>query len=458
MGTIHSSTEAGTIESRAPSGTYICSTAATRDCLSTNHAEGICSHERSAEPAGAGIPGSAGYCIPSTSRQRGTGVGAVTTSCALDFMPISTVEGEACDVGCSTLFADSVLFSDTLRSCLLGVHRVTHPPELEIGAYDSQRWSQSCYSSPSSPLGSYYPGCLKILQVEWDWRNEAEEVEGFTQLLEGNKQLSISPPVCTDSRGKANAQTTELSLRDVFNYGAVNASVWLVVSFTVKRFVAINTFKLKAKLCSPRRTLYTIALVHICGYLVAIPYYWSNRSERVNGTGRAICKFNPDLPNSYVEGLVWFQTSLVNIVPYIIIFTLNSLILRQIVLSNKVHCVMAGGLHRMNSGTQFRYQKKKSILLLVTVSMMFAYLGATRFVTQIILRTCHYDIERQDYSEAINIAVDFGTMLELTNSAVNVYLYACTQTAFRRELVHCLKALLFPCKAQRTHPSAIFQV
>ncbi|CAM4610459.1 probable G-protein coupled receptor 139 isoform X2 [Lepidochelys kempii] len=248
------------------------------------------------------------------------------------------------------------------------------------------------------------------------------------------------------------------TLRDVFNYGAVNASVWLVVSFTVERFVAINTFKLKAKLCSRRRTLYTIALVHVCSYLVAIPYYWSNRSERVNGTARAVCKFNPDLPSSYVEGLVWFQTSLVNIVPYVIIFTLNSLTLRQIVLSNKVHCVMAGGLHRVNSGTQFRYQKKKSILLLVTVSMTFAYLGATRFVTQIILRTCHYDIERQDYSKAINIAVDIGTMLELTNSAVNMYLYACTQTAFRRELIHCLKALLSPCKAQRTHPSAIFQV
>uniref|UniRef100_A0A8C3T2T7 G-protein coupled receptors family 1 profile domain-containing protein n=1 Tax=Chelydra serpentina TaxID=8475 RepID=A0A8C3T2T7_CHESE len=194
------------------------------------------------------------------------------------------------------------------------------------------------------------------------------------------------------------------TLRDVFNYGAVNASVWLVVSFTVERFVAINTFKLKAKLCSPRRTLYTIALVHICSYLVAIPYYW------------------------------------------------------QIVLSNKVHCVMAGGLHRVNSGTQFRYQKKKSILLLVTVSMTFAYLGATRFVTQIILRTCHYDIERRDYSKAINIAVDLGTMLELTNSAVNMYLYACTQTAFCRELIHCLRALLSPCKAQKKHPSAIFQV
>uniref|UniRef100_A0A8C0HF85 G-protein coupled receptors family 1 profile domain-containing protein n=1 Tax=Chelonoidis abingdonii TaxID=106734 RepID=A0A8C0HF85_CHEAB len=190
------------------------------------------------------------------------------------------------------------------------------------------------------------------------------------------------------------------TLRDVFNYGAVNASVWLVVSFTVERFVTINTFKLKAKLCSPRRTLYTIALVNICSYLVAIPYYWSNRSERVNGTG---------------------------------------LTLRQIILR----------LHRVNSGAQFRYQKKKSICLLVTVSMMFAYLGATRFVTQIILRTCHYDIERQDYSKAINIAVDLGTMLELINSAVNMYLYACTQTAFRRELVHCLKALLFPYKAQR---------
>uniref|UniRef100_A0A7M4FUG8 G-protein coupled receptors family 1 profile domain-containing protein n=1 Tax=Crocodylus porosus TaxID=8502 RepID=A0A7M4FUG8_CROPO len=166
------------------------------------------------------------------------------------------------------------------------------------------------------------------------------------------------------------------TLRDVFRYGSVNASVWLVVSFTTERFITLNTFKLKGRMCSPRSTLYTIILIHICSYAAAIPYYWSNKSEIVNRTGSAVC---------------------VN---------------------------------------------KRSIILLVTVSMTLAYLCTTRFVTQIILKTCHYDFDRQDYSKGINVAADIGTMLELTNTAVNMCLYACTQSAFRRELIHCLKALL----------------
>ncbi|MGH0187408.1 UNVERIFIED_CONTAM: hypothetical protein FKN15_025054 [Acipenser sinensis] len=165
------------------------------------------------------------------------------------------------------------------------------------------------------------------------------------------------------------------------------------------------------------------------------------------------------MPGFYMRGLVWFQTVLVYIVPFVVIFTLNGLTLRQIVRSNRVHGV--AGVFRQ-SASHFQSQKRKSVVLLITVSMTFALLSITRFVTQIILRSAHYDIDRTDYTIPINVAADIGTMLDLTNASFNMYLYACTQSKFRKELVDCVKKALYPCRSckplRSDYPSIIFHL
>ncbi|XP_069488834.1 probable G-protein coupled receptor 139 [Ambystoma mexicanum] len=251
------------------------------------------------------------------------------------------------------------------------------------------------------------------------------------------------------------------TIRDFFNYGAYNASIWLVVAFTTERFISINTLQLKAKVCTPRGALYVISSVFLCSHICAIPYFWANESKPDNLTGRMECVYNTVVPSFYVEGLVWFQTTLVYIIPYIIIFTLNGLTLRQIYRSNKVYSDMRETSQRYKTASHFRAQKKKSAVLLVTVSMTFAYLCTARFTTQIILRTFFYGINRKDYDRSINIAADIGTMLDLTNAAVNMYLYACTQSRFRQEVLACAKAVFLPWKHygnRRKHPSAVFQI
>ncbi|KAM9320241.1 putative G-protein coupled receptor 139 [Gastrophryne carolinensis] len=224
-------------------------------------------------------------------------------------------------------------------------------------------------------------------------------------------------------------------IRDVLSYGAYNSSVWLVVSFTTERFLSVWVLHLKAKICTRKCALYVIGCVFTCSHLLSIPYYWANESRQLNQNGSFICVYNIQLPEHYVESLVWFQNSLVYAVPYIIIFTLNGLILKQIVHSNKVHCDVQQDSRSIQRIIHKNKQKLKSVLLLVTISMTFTCLCTTRFVTQIIIKTMHYNITRQDYSQSINVAADIGTMLDLSNTAVNMYLYVCTQSRFRKEIL-----------------------
>ncbi|XP_036388644.1 probable G-protein coupled receptor 139 [Megalops cyprinoides] len=242
------------------------------------------------------------------------------------------------------------------------------------------------------------------------------------------------------------------SLRDIFTYGAYNTSTWLVVGLTAERFVAINTVALKAKLCTRRCTLRVITAVVLLSFLCTIPFYWSNSSVFIAQEGRWVCVYKRAASDLYVQALVWSQTVLVYILPYLIIFSLNGLTMRLIARSNRVHVVAEPGAGPQKAVPLLRARKRKSVVLLVTVSMSFALLTVTRFVTQIALRTPrHYGEDRNDYSDVVNVAADVGTMLSLSNAAVNMYLYACTQPRFRREVAACVRLVLPPPKPR---PSA----
>lgn len=238
------------------------------------------------------------------------------------------------------------------------------------------------------------------------------------------------------------------SLRDIFNYGAYNASTWLVVMFTIERFIAIHTWKMKYKICAPRCAAWTIAAVFVFSHLFALPYYWSNTSVYKNN--QTWCIYSPEAPARFIYALVGFQTLQAYILPFVIILTLNGLILRLISLSNRVH-VAADPTSRVGRALPLlRSRKRKSVVLLVTVSMSFVMLSITRATTQIILRTTHmYAFDRNDYDHRINIAADIGSMLSLSNAAVNMYLYVCTQSKFRQELLTCVRQVSFKCKNKR---------
>nr|XP_033484477.1 probable G-protein coupled receptor 139 [Epinephelus lanceolatus] len=237
------------------------------------------------------------------------------------------------------------------------------------------------------------------------------------------------------------------SLRDVFNYGAYNTSTWLVVVFTAERFVAIHMWKMKTKICTQRCAAWTTTAVFLFSHLFAIPYYWSNASVYKNN--QTMCVYNPAASSQLIHALVGLQTLQAYILPLIIILTLNGLSLRLISHSNRVH-ITAHVTSRVNKVVPLlRSRKRKSVVLLVTVSMSFVLLSVTRAVTQIVVRTTPmYSLDRNDYSLLINVAADFGTMLSLSNAAANMYLYVCTQSKFRQEFFACVRQVSLYCKTK----------
>ncbi|KAK1786954.1 hypothetical protein P4O66_017327, partial [Electrophorus voltai] len=234
------------------------------------------------------------------------------------------------------------------------------------------------------------------------------------------------------------------NLRDIFSYGAYNASTWLVVVFTAERFLAITTWGMRNRLCHTRAALWVIGGVFVLGHLFAVPHYWAYVSVHDRKLKRWFCVYRTDASVEYVGTVVSLQTALSHVLPFVVVGVTNSLTLRQISLSNRVHveaeCRAATRGHKVPP--LLRSRKRKSVVLLVTVSMTFVLLSITRSITQIVLRSWKWDIDHDDYSLEINVAADIGNMLTLLNSAVNMYLYACTQSKFRQEVLTCVRYFL----------------
>lgn len=240
------------------------------------------------------------------------------------------------------------------------------------------------------------------------------------------------------------------SLRDVFAYGASNTSTWLVVTFTAERFLSITTSSLRKQFGIPRSTLWTICIIFVLGHLLALPYYWAYTSMFSQDLQRWVCIYKPNATIQYRLTVVSMQTLVSHILPFVIIGVLNGLTLRQISLINRVDIICKSG----QKGTPLlRSRKRKSVVLLVTISMTFVLLTISRSITQIILRTKDLALNRDDYRLSINVAADIGTMVSLSNAAINMYLYACTQTKFRQEVITCVKYSMWRCCLSRNGSS-----
>lgn len=220
-------------------------------------------------------------------------------------------------------------------------------------------------------------------------------------------------------------------------YGSLYSSSWIVVVFTIERFLVLRSTKAKQHFSQAGVTKVTCTAVVLISHLVSIPLGWINVVVPVNLTmGRE----NVTLPRcryrneTYTTAIVWITTFLSGGVPILLVIVFNYLM--------GYHLCHARNLftkeeRRAMRGKSSRGTLKRTVLLLGTVSVAFVVLSLPRFVTYCILRT-KYNYEkfnRNDYSIPINAAGDLANMLQNLNSTTNFLLYCMVSRRFRQELV-----------------------
>ncbi|XP_062292636.1 probable G-protein coupled receptor 139 [Scomber scombrus] len=220
-------------------------------------------------------------------------------------------------------------------------------------------------------------------------------------------------------------------------YGSLYSSSWIVVVFTIERYLVLRITAAKQHFSQAHVTKLTCVAIVLVSHLVSVPMGWINVVTTVNFTidGENItmprCRYRNEI---YSTVIVWITTFLSGGIPIVLVIIFNYLI--------GYHLCRASNLftkeeRRVMHGRSTRGMLRRTILLLGTVSVAFVVLSLPRFVTYCILRT-EYNNEkfnRNDYNIPINVAGDVANMLQNLNSTTNFLLYCMVSRRFRQELV-----------------------
>ncbi|XP_067203309.1 probable G-protein coupled receptor 139 [Linepithema humile] len=203
-------------------------------------------------------------------------------------------------------------------------------------------------------------------------------------------------------------------------------SVWIVVAFTVQRYIAIK-WPLRCSLCTVNRAI--IILIRLAGLAVlySIPwfilssiFFYNLLPTEINETNILGAKIV-----SAIEAIITF------VLPAIMIAFFNVLIMYNIRKQNRIRRNMISSSSASNKKTQSSDNEESHIQvtkMLVIISSLFICLNIPQ---QVVVMYIVYDIQNKIVHELYPI----GIFLNLINYGINFVLYSATGKNFRKELI-----------------------
>ncbi|KAI8519103.1 hypothetical protein Bbelb_023600 [Branchiostoma belcheri] len=117
---------------------------------------------------------------------------------------------------------------------------------------------------------------------------------------------------------------------NVLDYGAHNASIWIIVAYTIERFIGVYFPVWKYKVSNPTTAKVAISGVFLMSYLLALPHFFTVSSTTKEVLYGNLTTYRCDLKeNLSVElrlGVIWGQSVLSYMLPFLFIIILNGLI------------------------------------------------------------------------------------------------------------------------------------
>uniref|UniRef100_A0A4W3JJF8 G-protein coupled receptors family 1 profile domain-containing protein n=1 Tax=Callorhinchus milii TaxID=7868 RepID=A0A4W3JJF8_CALMI len=215
--------------------------------------------------------------------------------------------------------------------------------------------------------------------------------------------------------------TPVCNLHAVLLYASTDSSVWLTLAFTFDRCVAICCQKLKTKYCTGSTATAVIVTVYVLSCVKNIPWYIKYEPFFISENMWLQC-----LPGSRFLSPTWSPFELIHytlnpLLPFALILLMNSLTVRYIFIRNR----------------------RKSMILLFTISGSFILLWAMYFIISLLYRLITMEIVKP----IVNLFnfLEVGDMLRLLSCCTNTFIYAVTQTRFRQEVTRVAKISLLAC-------------
>ncbi|XP_067837661.1 probable G-protein coupled receptor 139 [Heptranchias perlo] len=221
-------------------------------------------------------------------------------------------------------------------------------------------------------------------------------------------------------------------------FATTEVSVWLTVAFTFDRFVAICCEKLKTKYCTERTAAVVLGTVSVLACLESVPWYFAIEAVYIIDNFPWNCLVKPIFYTSPAwAAFDMLHRILTPCLPFLLILLFNSLTVRHILATSRVRRGLRGRSNGENHKDPEMENRKKSIILLFSISGSFILFWLTLVVFYIyrrITKVYHYSV-----NDPLFITEYTANMLQILSSCTNTCIYVLTQTKFREELKNAVK-------------------
>ncbi|XP_067868052.1 probable G-protein coupled receptor 139 [Heterodontus francisci] len=235
--------------------------------------------------------------------------------------------------------------------------------------------------------------------------------------------------------------TPVCSLRAVLLYASIDSSVWLTVAFTFDRFMAICCQKLKIKYCTKKTAAWVIGTVCTLSCLKIMFLYFIYEPLYIINNIPWFCRMKLIFYMSPAWiAYDWILRILNPCLPFTLILLLNALTVRHILAASRARRRLRAHSNGETQNDPEMEKRRKSIVLLFTISASFILLYLLFLITFLYVRIARVSyFSGSNFSKSNFILEESGFMLQLLSSCINPFIYAGTQSKFREELKNRVK-------------------
>lgn len=228
--------------------------------------------------------------------------------------------------------------------------------------------------------------------------------------------------------------TPVCSLSAAVTFAARVCSVWLTVSFTFDRFLAICCQKLKAKYCTERTATVVITTICVLSCVTNIHWYFIHEPLYVADNIPWFCKLKTIRNTSLVWiAIIWLDRVLTPCLPFFLILLFNVLTMRHILAASRARRRLRALSNGATQNDPEIENRRKSIVLLFAISGSFILLWMT-YVARFLYLHITNDSNFTNSNDPRYILQEVANMLQLLSSCTNTFIYAAIQRKFREEL------------------------